>query len=302
MTPIKIKCSYSDTELPMCVSKFWGNPDLPKSFSFPTYKDEEGEESHYDFVCQIRCSDIAHYDKDNILPHQGMLYFFAQIGYYLGDIFFCEPMPSGWWPSNGVKVLYYPREDWENFEQLILLDDDDEEIAIREQKIEFQSIVKDFCEPLSQNGAYGNKQIDTPCHSDKDNFNHNAESITHSQCIKSDDNAELNNDSHNNSSNDRIFEHNSQLCFDSDNQDKTTSDDCCQDSFNDGHQLLGHPSYIADEIDPSEYALLLQVDSCDLSDGVTLNFMDWGMLYFLIPIEDLHKPSFKNVRGYLASS
>lgn len=218
MSAIKISAEYSENELPICTSKFWGNPDLPKTFTFPTYKDEEGDESHYDFVCQIKCSELIPYDTENRLPHKGMLYFFAQVGYYLGDIYFCEPMPSSWWPSNGVKVLYYPHEDWENFEQVILLDDEDEEIALREQKITFKT----------------------------------ASSIS--------------------------------------------------DSFNDGHQLLGFPSYIADEIDSSKYALLLQVDSCDLEDGITLNFMDWGMLYFLIPVTDLTKPSFKNVRGYLASS
>lgn len=200
----------------MCTSKFWGNPDLPKTFSFPTYKDAEGEESHYNFVCQINCSEAAPFDTEGKLPHHGMLYFFAQIDYYMGDIFFSEPLPEGWWPKEGVKVYYYPKEDWENFETLVLLDDDDEEIAMREQKIDFETI--------EEGGVI------------------------------------------------------------------------------DGHKLLGAPSYLCDEIDLSEHTLLLQVDSCELEDGNELLFMDCGMLYFLIPKTDIEKPSFKNVRGYLASS
>lgn len=223
MKSIHIKTSYSDNELPLCTSKFWGNPDLPASFDFPTYKDAEGEESHYDFVCQIRCSELSAFDPEGMLPHTGMLYFFAQIGYYLGDIFFCEPMPSGLWPKDGVRVLYYPKEDWENFQSLILLDDDDEEIALREQKIEFEAVCGDAANADAEAGALA------------------------------------------------------------------------------GHKLLGLPDYLSDEIDPSKYTLLLQVDSCELEDDIELNFMDCGMLYFLWPTKDVGK-TFKNVRGFLASS
>ncbi len=38
------------------------------------------------FVCQIRLSDIADMDHENLLPHTGMLYFFAPLDYFLGDI------------------------------------------------------------------------------------------------------------------------------------------------------------------------------------------------------------------------
>lgn len=220
MKSIKMAYKYTEGELSLCASKFWGNPDLPKTFSFPTYKDAEGGESHYDFVCQIRCSDLVPFDTEGRLPHKGMLYFFAQIGYYLGDIFFCDPLPGGMWPKDGVKVFYYPKEDWENFQSLVLLDDDDEEVALREAAISFSS----FEEGQNCSGAA------------------------------------------------------------------------------DGHKLLGAPAYLSDEIDFEKYTLLLQLDSCELDDGAELNFMDCGMLYFLIPREDIGKPSFKNVRGYLASS
>lgn len=197
-------------------SKMWGNPDLPSSFSFPTYKDEEGDECHYLFVAQINCLEMAPYDLEGRLPHQGMLYFFAKIEYYMGD-YLTDPIGEGFWDKGDVKVLYYPKNDFENFDQVILIDDDDVEIAPKEQKITFESKDEKF-------------------------------------------------------------------------------------GLEYEHKLLGHPPYIADDIDPDKYALLFQLDSCDVQEDLVLNFMDWGMLYFLIPVEDLSKPSFKNVVGYLASS
>ncbi len=214
---IKISTHTPENELAMGDSKMWGNPDMPSSFEFPTFIDEEGEENHYEFVCQINCCEIAQYDPDAILPHKGMLYFFARIDYYLGD-FLDKPMPSGFWGKDGVKVYYYPKNDFENFEQIVLIDEDDKDVSFKEQKIEFS-----------------------------------------------------------NSSSDSLGE------------------GCA-------HKLLGKPSYIGDDIDLSEYALLFQLDSCEVEPGIELNFMDCGMLYFLIPISDLKRPSFKNVRGYLASS
>lgn len=69
-------------------SHWWGAPDLPDNMPYPciTCEDEEGTyEEPLTFVCQIRCADIASLDPENLLPHTGMLYFFAPIAYFLGE-------------------------------------------------------------------------------------------------------------------------------------------------------------------------------------------------------------------------
>ena len=62
-----------------CCSKWWGNPDLPPQAEYPMMKitEEDGTESEYPltFICQIDCEDIAPFDREGLLPHEGMLYF-----------------------------------------------------------------------------------------------------------------------------------------------------------------------------------------------------------------------------------
>mgnify|MGYP002626758536 CR=1 FL=1 len=85
---IRIETHLADSPL-TGQSKWWGEPDMPEELNWPTVmvRDEDGES--YDdpltFVCQIRCADIAPFDPHELLPHEGMLYFFAAIDYFLGD-------------------------------------------------------------------------------------------------------------------------------------------------------------------------------------------------------------------------
>lgn len=96
-------------------SKWWGEPDLPDELDWPEVllTDEDGE-SYGDpltFVCQIRCEDIAALDPEGLLPHEGMLYFFAALDYFLGDIDSpVYPGMSEWRPEH-CKVLYAPTCD-----------------------------------------------------------------------------------------------------------------------------------------------------------------------------------------------
>ncbi len=63
-------------------SHWWGAPDLPQEVPYPYIKVNDGTESYDEpltFVCQIRCEDIATFDRKNLLPHTGMLHFFAPI-------------------------------------------------------------------------------------------------------------------------------------------------------------------------------------------------------------------------------
>lgn len=70
-------------------SHWWGSPDLPEGVDFPCSDDlgldEQGAEATLLFLGQIRLEDIAKYDTECRLPHCGMLYFFADIDYFLGD-------------------------------------------------------------------------------------------------------------------------------------------------------------------------------------------------------------------------
>ena len=125
-----------EDELPLGASKMWGSPDLPHSFDFPTYEDEEGDDVHYVFMCQINCAELARSDKEGSLPHKGMLYIFAKLDYMLGN-FLAEPMPSGFWNKGDVKVLFWPHDDTDALEEVVLLDDDDEEVAMPPCRIGF---------------------------------------------------------------------------------------------------------------------------------------------------------------------
>ncbi|HIZ87212.1 MAG TPA: DUF1963 domain-containing protein [Candidatus Coprenecus pullistercoris] len=74
-------------------SHWWGAPDLPEGMAYPCIEVEDKDGGTYfeplTFVCQIRCSDIAKLDPKGLLPHRGLLYFFAPIDYFLvkpGDL------------------------------------------------------------------------------------------------------------------------------------------------------------------------------------------------------------------------
>lgn len=70
-------------------SHWWGAPDLPPHTPYPYVTIGEGTDDPYDepltFLCQIRCSDIAPFDPQGLLPHTGMLWFFAPLDYFLGQ-------------------------------------------------------------------------------------------------------------------------------------------------------------------------------------------------------------------------
>lgn len=96
-------------------SKWWGEPDMPDELDWPgvMVADEDGEEYEdpLTFICQIRCEDIAALDPEGLLPHQGMLYFFAAIDYFLGDMDTLVYPGLGVWKPEYYKVLYSPNSD-----------------------------------------------------------------------------------------------------------------------------------------------------------------------------------------------
>lgn len=82
-------------------SHWWGFPDLPEAFEWPC--NEDGD--LLTFICQISLEDISELDSDNRLPHKGMIWFFADLDYFLGDL--DAPCGgTGEWEPGTFKVLY----------------------------------------------------------------------------------------------------------------------------------------------------------------------------------------------------
>ena len=110
---IKLSFHKTDADLTGC-SKWWGAPDLPLEMPFPTVPVADDGDAYDDpmtFVCQIRCADLAAFDKEDLLPHNGMLYFFAAMDYFLGNTdAFVYPGMGEWSPLH-FKVLYTPSCD-----------------------------------------------------------------------------------------------------------------------------------------------------------------------------------------------
>ena len=107
-----IKITTSPTEDPQFgQSKWWGEPDMPETLAYPEALVTEDGDSWQDpltFVCQIRLEDIAALDPEGLLPHEGMLYFFAALDYFLGDIEAPSYPGMGQWQPQHFRVLYAP--------------------------------------------------------------------------------------------------------------------------------------------------------------------------------------------------
>ena len=136
---ISLKPRKTDSNL-FCCSKWWGNPDLPPQAEYPLMKvtEEDGSETEYPltFICQIDCADIAPFDKEGLLPHEGMLYFFAAIDDFIGYES-PEHFGLGKWPKKAVKVKYAKQINMETFNSCILVDDEENELAEPEMAIDF---------------------------------------------------------------------------------------------------------------------------------------------------------------------
>ena len=135
---IRLELKKTDRIL-FCGSKWWGDPDMPENMQYPTMQvTEDGETFDYPltFVCQINCEDIAPFDKDGKLPHEGMLYFFASIDDYIG---YESPVqnPDGEWPKGRLAVKYAKTINFETFQTCMLVGDEDEQLTEPELEIVF---------------------------------------------------------------------------------------------------------------------------------------------------------------------
>ncbi len=74
-----IKCNVMNTDCKIDegVSKFFGNPYVPKK-----WQDDNVFSKTELFFCQINLADIEKIDDDGYLPHEGYLYFFFDVSKY----------------------------------------------------------------------------------------------------------------------------------------------------------------------------------------------------------------------------
>lgn len=134
-------------------SKFLGSPDLPDTLPYPTMEIEEAGERYSNplsFICQIRCEEIAEFDTQNLLPHEGMLYFFGEVDYFFGHRDYASP-GMGEWPAAAFRVLYTP--DCSSLHTHTLVDEDGRDLAMKAEAIRFS---------LCNDAADGFKLLGTP--------------------------------------------------------------------------------------------------------------------------------------------
>lgn len=152
-----IRLTLKKTErILFCGSKWWGDPDLPENMQYPVMQvDEDGESFEYPltFICQINCEDIAPFDSEGRLPHEGMLYFFGAVDELLG---YESPVRTvlGEWPKGRLVVKYAKSINFETFQSSILVDDENQSLTDPELEIEFSSCEDD---------ADGIKMLGTSC-------------------------------------------------------------------------------------------------------------------------------------------
>ena len=136
---IRLKTQRTERVL-FCGSKWWGDPDLPENMQYPTISvEEDGEKYDYPltFICQINCEDLAPFDHQDKLPHEGMLYFFGAVDQLIG---YESPIPTpiGEWPKGHLVVKYAKSINFETFQSCILVDDDGNSLTDPELEICFE--------------------------------------------------------------------------------------------------------------------------------------------------------------------
>lgn len=85
-------------QIPIGMSRIGGLPDLPAGMPWPTasgYAPKVGDrQDPLMFLAQINLADIAEYDPDNVLPHSGLLLFFAAT--WVNDLWYFETSKNLW--------------------------------------------------------------------------------------------------------------------------------------------------------------------------------------------------------------
>ena len=116
MNSIRLKTSYADEKLPVGASKLFGAPDIFDGFEWPTIE-VDGEEYDLSFVGQINLAEATKFDKDGILPKNGMLYFFYDL----------DEMPHDPSDANACRVIYHERDY--DLHAISYVDEDGEDLS-----------------------------------------------------------------------------------------------------------------------------------------------------------------------------
>lgn len=122
------------------LSKMWGCPDLPDTLDYPEVAvcdDGELVDDPMTFICQIRLEDIAALDPEGKLPHKGMLYFFASLDHFLGNLDALASPGMGQWDERFFKVLH--SENCENLHTHRIVFDDGSEYGLKAEEISFEA-------------------------------------------------------------------------------------------------------------------------------------------------------------------
>ncbi len=137
-----IKLIFPNTTAPRETGSthIWGMPDLPKETLYPETIFTDNEEQYADpmtFICQINCADIAPYDTENLVPHEGLLSFFAAIDPYLGfeDVEADGYNGIGEWSKDMFKVIY--SQDTSRLYRHEITDEDGEAYGLKAESISF---------------------------------------------------------------------------------------------------------------------------------------------------------------------
>ena len=153
-----IRLTLKKTErILFCGSKWWGDPDMPENMQYPAITTtEDGETFDYPltFICQINCEDIAPFDPENRLPHEGMLYFFAALDKWLG---YDSPTSNdrGEWSRGHFVVKYAKSINFETFQSCMMVGEEGESLTEPELEICFEQC-DDYDEGIKLLGVSSN--------------------------------------------------------------------------------------------------------------------------------------------------
>lgn len=132
---ISIKYAPADQTLPLGSSKFGGKPHLPEDFKWFYYAETDADEPAKNrplaFIAQINLRDIAAYDKEKLLPQQGILYFFYEL----------DSMTWGFDPKDkGSARVYYFDGEISKLQETDFPSDMEQDYILPELCISFENI------------------------------------------------------------------------------------------------------------------------------------------------------------------
>lgn len=274
---VDIKYKPADKALPVGVSKFGGKPHLPKDFVWPYYEGKGFgdviKNRPLSFLAQINLQEVKQYDKDKLLPENGMLYFFYEL----------ETMEWGYniKHKGSARVYYY--ENIDTIQELDFPDDLDEDYIIPEFQMIFSSKdnVPDFQELEIQLESLYSEYPQLMADFDEDKYTEECEECEYIQ-----------------------YDSSKLLGYADLIQGLTTTE--CElvangyDCGTGNYQLTDEQEKLIEE-NSKEWILLCQMSGVQ-NDDYELMFGDCGSIYFYIKKSDLKNRNFQNVWTILQCS